>query len=276
MACRSGHDRVAAAARPCGCRQAGPSRAALHVRWCALLTRAEEPSGHAAPGRMHISSSRCARLRCNSLQRRAHPSLRASASAPASAAHRGSPHSHELIVSRLAHARCAAGAQLGDLPAYDAQALGGVNSVRGWAEGALGSARHWAAGHAELELPLAQARTPPLPCLAPGPVCARITQRCAFRMQGLGGTKAAIVTTALPVSMSDVLMRSVPCPPCAQPSHSHALPACRTRRVGSSSSMPAATSTAARRSWATPRARAASLATAWATAPACACARPWA
>ena len=47
-----------------------------------------------------------------------------------------------------------AGFQLGDLPAYDAHPLGGVNCVRGYDEGAMGTARHWAVANTELDCPV--------------------------------------------------------------------------------------------------------------------------
>lgn len=46
------------------------------------------------------------------------------------------------------------GLQKGDLPAYDAHPLGGVNCVRGFSEGDLGTARHWGVVNLEAEKPL--------------------------------------------------------------------------------------------------------------------------
>lgn len=43
---------------------------------------------------------------------------------------------------------------LGDMPPYEAFALGGTNSVRGYAEGAVGSARNFVTGTAEVRWPL--------------------------------------------------------------------------------------------------------------------------
>ena len=50
-----------------------------------------------------------------------------------------------------------AGTVVGDLPPYEAFALGGTNSVRGYGEGALGTGRSFAEGTAELAFPLAGA-----------------------------------------------------------------------------------------------------------------------
>eukprot|EP00892_Ulva_mutabilis_P007176 jgi/Ulvmu1/4830/UM020_0116.1 len=54
----------------------------------------------------------------------------------------------------LLRACLSGGLQKGDLPAYDAHPLGGVNCVRGYSEGDLGTARHWGVVNLEAERPL--------------------------------------------------------------------------------------------------------------------------
>lgn len=59
----------------------------------------------------------------------------------------------QFLLGRLGLLRISGsgGLQLGDLPAYDAHPMGGVNCVRGYAEGALGTARNWGVINTELE-----------------------------------------------------------------------------------------------------------------------------
>jgi hypothetical protein len=67
------------------------------------------------------------------------------------AVHAGQAMAQFLTPVGLVRLSGSGGVQLGDLPAYDAHPLGGVNCVRGYAEGALGTARNWGVVNAELE-----------------------------------------------------------------------------------------------------------------------------